>query len=97
MYKIEIIILNKELINPENMDSIFQKQKIMKKIENRKFQKKKNQLEEDTSHLLGKHLKKLEFNYSREFVYIEKEIKNYLYYYNDYSNEWYSEELNMMN
>ncbi len=79
------------------MDYIFKKPKIMKKIKNRKNQKKSKQLEEDTSYLLGKHLKLIESNYSRTFVYIEKEIKNYLYYYDDYSNEWYYEEFEFMN
>ena len=44
----------------------------------KKNNKNKTRVVEDTSHLLGNHLKVIESNYSRTFVYIEKELKNFL-------------------
>jgi hypothetical protein len=57
----------------------------------KKNNKNKTRVVEDTSHLLGNHLKVIESNYSRTFVYIEKELKNFLYFYDSMSNKWYYE------
>ena len=48
----------------------------------------------DKSYLLGEHLEKCQFKYSREYVIMNEEIKIFIYLYDDFSNKWYVEEFN---
>ena len=48
----------------------------------------------DKSYLLGKHLYIFSSSYSTEKVLVNKEIKNYLYFYDIKNKIWNFEELN---